>query len=139
MKRTLSFISFLTVLSLMAGWLFSKVSFVGRVGMSLFYQNYNFFKIWWKGALLVYFTLLILFAVQASVQKYASSRTSTIIHIVALIIAVAGIYFTYQDFRHTLSHRWAGERFHLGFYCFWLGWMGISLFFLTRKSAPEGN
>lgn len=134
-RPILAIIALLTAISAMAGYLFSKISWIGRVGINLFYDNYAFFKTWWKGALLVYIILLTLLFVQGMIQKYTSVKTSIIVHAVSLLVAIAGIYFTYQDFRHTLSHKLAGERFHLGAYCFWAGWIAISLYFLRRKKV----
>jgi hypothetical protein len=59
----------------------------------------------------------------------------------ALVLALIGLYFTYQDFRHNTAHRWLGERFHLGGYLFWIGWMAISVFYLIKKgpAVPAGT
>lgn len=54
------------------------------------------------------------------------------------MIAVAGIYFSYLDFRRTLSHRWLGERFHLGVYLFWVGWIAITIFCALQKQPSAG-
>ena len=134
-KPIAALIALLTVVSAIAGYMFSKISWIGRIGINMFYNNYAFFKTWWKGALLVYIILLTLLFVQGMIQKYTTIKTSVIVHIISLVIAVAGIYFTYQDFRHTLSHKLAGERFHLGAYCFWAGWIAISIYFLKRKKV----
>jgi hypothetical protein len=57
-----------------------------------------------------------------------------------LIVAIVGLYFTYRDFQYYYAHRWLKEKFHLGGYLFWIGWIGISLFFLfSRQEAPPAN
>ncbi|HVG40305.1 MAG TPA: hypothetical protein VM888_01745, partial [Chitinophagaceae bacterium] len=57
--------------------------------------------------------------------------------LLALAVALIGLYLTYRDFRQSLSHRLMGERFHTGAYLFWLGWISIALFFLIRhKEQP---
>ena len=120
----------IVVLSVVSGYLMSKASLIGKAGMSLFYQEYNFLKSWWKGALVIFILLLILYAVHNMlVKKYPLVKARTIT-VFSCIIALIGLYFTYNDFRHTLSHRLLGERFHLGVYLFWIGWMVISLFYL---------
>jgi hypothetical protein len=119
--------------SILSGYLMSKASLVGRAGMSLFYREYNFLKSWWKGALVVFIALVILFALQGLLQKrLAKPKTAQLI---ILVFAAVGLYFTYNDFRHTLSHHLLGERFHLGVYLFWISWMLISLyyFFLPKQ------
>ena len=62
-------------------------------------------------------------------------KTAKTIKLFFLLVCLAGLYFTFRDFRTTLSHRWLGERFHLGIYLYWIGLCIISLFFLTTKSG----
>jgi membrane protein implicated in regulation of membrane protease activity len=109
------------------------ISIVGRAGISLFYTQYQFLNIWWKGALLVFIAWIALLLIQSYLYKRVSKKTSNIIQAVLMIIAIAGLYFSYSDFRHTLSHRWLGERFHLGVYLFWLGWIAITIFVSIQK------
>lgn len=121
--------------SVVAGYLLSGISLIGRVGINLMYKEYRFLKTWWKGAILVFIVWLILFIIQMLVQKRATKAVSNIVHAVLLVIAVAGLYSSYADFRHTTSHRWLGERFHLGVYLFWIGWIAISIFTLMKKRS----
>lgn len=140
MKRTAPLIAFLAALSLLAGYLFSKMSWIGRVGVNLVHQNYKFLKVWWQGALVVFAILMLLLLIQWLVQQKAKLFTARIIQVIALLIAIAGLYYTYLDFRHDITHRWLKERFHLGGYLFWIGWISISLFFLfSKKSKPVGT
>src|ERR1051325_10477099 len=84
---------------------------------------------------------MMLFFLQGLVQRKLSPTTSKLIQIGAVLIALLCLYLTYQDFRHSTSHRWLGERFHLGGYLFWIGWIIISVFHLTetRKSEVSAN
>ena len=134
MKRKYGFALLLLILSALAGFLLSKASFVGRVGISLFYTQYKFLKVWWQAGLLVFFIWMMFYFLQGRAQKKFSLSKSRIIHIVAIVFALAGLYFTYQDFQHTTSHRFLGTKFHLGGYLFWIGWILISLFYLTEKN-----
>jgi len=136
MKRNYILVISLTFFSLITGYLLSAISFIGRAGISLFYTRYQFLKTWWKGALLVFIVWMSLFFVQTVFYKRGSVKTSKIIQIVLLAIAIAGIFFSYSDFRNTLSHRWLGERFHLGVYLFWLGWIAITIFLALQKKLP---
>jgi len=54
-----------------------------------------------------------------------------------LVAGVLGLVITYYDFQHTYSHRLLKERFHLGFYLFWLGWMGTCVFFLVTGNGKK--
>lgn len=123
----------LALFSLLAGYFLSAISLFGKAGISLFYTQYRFLRIWWKGALLVFSIWIILYLMQAIIYRSVSRATSNIMFTVVLSAAIAGIYFSYTDFRHSLSHRWLGERFHLGVYLFWLGWIAIAVFLLPKK------
>lgn len=133
MKRKASLLALLLVLAGIAGYLLSKASLVGRVGISLFYKQYKFLKVWWQGGLLVLVVWVLLFFLQGLAQRKTLPAISRLIHIGAIVAALTGLYLTYQDFSNNLSHRWLGERFHLGAYLFWLGWIIISIFYLTEK------
>ena len=133
MKRKSILALLLLVLSAAGGYLLSKVSLVGKMGISVFYKQYRFLKVWWQGALLLFTIWMVLFLVQGWVQRKYSTTVSMWIQTGAIGASVIGLYFTYQDFRHTTSHRWLGERFHLGGYLFWVGWIIISIFYLTEK------
>jgi len=132
LKRNPVLILSLAVVSLIDGYLLSAISFVGRTGINLFYTQYRFLKSWWKGALLVFIVWIIVFALFTMLQKRLSRAGSNIALAISLIIATVGLYLSYADFRNSLSHRWLGERFHLGVYLFWFGWIAVSIFILLN-------
>jgi hypothetical protein len=111
----------------------SKPSLVGRIGIDLFYKQYQFLKIWWQGAILVFITWMILLGFQAYLLKKLSILKSRIVLFSSILIAIIGFYFTWDDFRQTTTHRWLKERFHIGAYLFWLGWILISIFLLLQN------
>lgn len=121
----------LAILATLTGFLLSRASLLGKAGISLFYREYQFLKVWWQGALVVLAVWLLLLFQQGLIQTRTRSTTARAVHIAALIAAVIGLYFTYLDFRNTLTHRLLGERFHLGGYLFWVGWMLVSLYYLS--------
>jgi hypothetical protein len=123
----------LAALAALSGYLMSKASFIGRLGMTYVYKEYRFLKTWWKGALAVFVVWMILLLIQTIVERKASKTTATIVHVIFILLALAGLYFTYSDFQHTTSHRWLKERFHIGAYLFWLGWIIISVFCIVQK------
>lgn len=109
----------------------SKPSLIGRIGISLFYHEYRFLRTWWKGALAVFGTLIVLLILQGIAEQKLTPRYARLIHVAMILLALAGLYFTYSDFQHTTTHRWLKEKFHIGAYLFWIGWMIVSLFYLT--------
>ena len=134
MRRSASLTLFLALLSVVTGYMLSKASWLGNVGISLFYQEYAFLKVWWQAALVVFGILMLLYALQSLVQRRTSAGVARTVHIFALVAACAGLYLTYNDFRETLTHRWMGERFHIGAYLFWVGWMVISIYLLMTRN-----
>ena len=139
MRKNSVLVISLAFFSLITGHLLSSISFVGRAGISLFYTQYQFLKNWWKGSLLVFIVWVALFIIQNFLYKKIAGSTSNIIQTALLLIGIAGILFSYSDFRHTLSHRWLGERFHLGVYLFWLGWIAITIFSALQKKTLTTN
>lgn len=131
-KSTSLLLIFLTSLAALSGYLLSKASLAGKIGITLVYKEYSFLKVWWQGALVVLACWLVFLLVQGWVSRRAKGGNSAMAHVVSIVLAAIGLYFTYQDFRNELSHRLLGERFHLGGYLFWIGWMIISLFYLFR-------
>lgn len=137
MNRNLLLVIAIVFFSILAGYLLSGISFVGRAGISIFYQQYQFLKIWWKGALLVFAIWIFLFFIQTFLYKKAGKPVFNRVSAILILSATAGLFFSYIDFRRSLSHRWLGERFHLGVYLFWSGWIAISVFILQTKNKAE--
>jgi hypothetical protein len=130
MKRILPIIVLLAILSVISGILMSGINFIGSLGISLIHQEYHFLEVWWQGALAVFAVLLILLAMQGILKMKLPKSRSAILQTVLFLLALVGLYFTYNDFRHSFTHKIIGERFHLGAYLFWVGWMIISLYYL---------
>jgi len=135
LKQNSIFVISLALFSLLTGYLLSAISFTGKAGITLFYMQYQFLKTWWKDALLVFIVWIVLFTILQAISRRVSKVASNIIFTVTLSIAMAGLFSSYIDFRNSLSHRWLGERFHLGVYVFWLGWIAIALFLLLKKKT----
>lgn len=132
-KRIAWFVLFLLILSIISGYLLSEVSLVGKIGIKFFYKEYTFLRSWYKGAAAIFVVLILLFMAQLIIIKTARKNVSQIVSVFCIAGALIGLYFTYDDFRHTLSHRWLGERFHLGAYLFWIGWIIVCLYILLQR------
>ena len=97
-------------------------------------------KTWWKGTLAIFTLLFLLMLLHDAVDRKLVKKRANSFHLMALSAAVIGMYFTYRDFQYYYAHRWLQEKFHLGGYLFWIGWIGVSLFFLFRKQQlPAAN
>ncbi len=133
MKKTILFLLLLAGLSALSGFLMSEMSWIGRVGINLMHKEYKFLKVWWQGAAVVYGVLLVLFGIQSVLHRAANIWVARLLHVVFLAGAVGGLYITNADFSDDFSHNLLKQRFHMGAYLFWGGWMLISLFFLAKK------
>lgn len=139
MKRAASLTLFLLILAVIAGVLLSQVSWVGRAGMSLFYKDYNFLKVWYQGAALYFVMWMTLYALQSFVQLRVERKIAQLIHLFAIAASLVGLYLSYSDFRHDMSHRLLGERFHIGVYLFWIGWIIVSIYLLLSKKNKQAE
>ena len=90
-------------------------------------------KVWWQGAIAIFLALMILFSLHSIVHRRLSLTAARILHVFILLLVAVGLYFTYDDFTHNLSHKILGHRFHYGFYLFWVGWLLICIFFIFKK------
>ncbi|MGC4059298.1 MAG: hypothetical protein QM743_14450 [Chitinophagaceae bacterium] len=138
MKKLLPLILFQAVLAVVAGTLVAKMSFIARSAIGIFrhhYRFYAFMKVWWQTALLMFVIWMLLLALQSYWNNSMVRSRSAVRHIICIVLALIGLYFTYADFRSDIAHRWAGERLHLGFYLFWVGWIVQSVFLLTRPAV----
>lgn len=129
MRRIKILISLQLLLSLISGVLVSEMSFIGRVGINLFHKNYELLTYWWKTAILFFVLLLLLDLVQFLLKR--KSIRANLYITVLLIIGLLGLFASFQDFTTNFSHKLLKERMHVGFYLFWLTWIGTNLYFLT--------
>ena len=73
---------------------------------------------------------MVIIATLYILRKKYPKKITTLAASTLLMLAILGLLTTLQDFLHTYTHRLLKERFHLGFYIFWLSWIGSCLFFL---------
>ena len=96
---------------------------------------------WYQGGAVVFAVLLVLFIIQYIVDRKLSVRAARTVQVIAFLAALGGLWATYSDFRTDFTHNILKERFHLGAYLFWVGWISISLFLLAtariQKSGSE--
>ena len=124
------------LLSLISGILISKMSFIGKIGISTMYREYTIFKTWWKTALLLLIIQLILIAVLQLFKAKVSVSFSRLLAFLLIVLGGIGAYFTYIDFT-TTSHKMMRLSFHLGFYLFWVGWFITCFYYLLFKNKKK--
>ena len=111
-------------------YLISKISLIGRVGIATIHKEYRILRSGWKTFLLLFSIQMAIIATLYILRKKYPKKITTLAASVLLMLAFIGLLTTLEDFLHTYTHRLLKERFHLGFYIFWLSWIGSCLFFL---------
>ncbi|MFV0223894.1 hypothetical protein OBJ96_02115 [Empedobacter falsenii] len=133
MKNKIIHLLILAFSSLLSGIMISKMSFIGKVGITIIYNEYTILKSWWKTALLLFAIQAIIFVV-LSVWKMKTTKrlNQLLLPFIFLSIGIIGLIYTYYDFTET-SHRLLKKTFHFGFYIFWLTWFGNCIFFMSKQ------
>ncbi len=139
MKRTLGLHFLLLGISAISGYLMSQMSAIGRIGINLMHKELKFLQIWWQGALVVYVVLFALYILQSIFHKILPIAVARFIHIVLFGAAIGGLYFTYNDFADDFTHKLMKQRFHIGAYLFWFGWMVICVYFTFLPAERVTN
>ena len=75
------------VMSLISAILISKMSFIGKIGVSTFYSQYAVFKTWWKTAILLF---IVQFILLLFLQTFRSKVSAGFARALALLLAVVG-------------------------------------------------
>ena len=81
------------LLSLISGVLISKMSFIGKIGISTMYREYTIFKTWWKTALLLLVIQLVLIAVLQLFRTKVSVSFSRLLAFLLIVLGGIGAYF----------------------------------------------
>lgn len=119
----------------------SKATWIGRVGMTFFYKEYNLLKIWWQGAIAVMLFLLLMYMLHRFFARKLPFAQARMAHFLLLLAAGGLLYYSYYDFHHTLTHRMLGWKFHFGFYLVWIGWILVAMHYITKPKPwhPDHN
>lgn len=124
------------IISLVAGILLSKMSIVGRIGVSTVYTEYGFLKHWYKGFAAVFALQLLIIAILWVVKRITTYKNFSLVNLIFVIIGLIGLLYTFYDFTST-SHKYMNSQFHTGGYLFWAGWFITCLFFFFARVKPK--
>ncbi|MBV7439805.1 hypothetical protein KRX57_00050 [Weeksellaceae bacterium TAE3-ERU29] len=125
-----------STLSLISGILVSKMSFLGKVGITLIYREYSILKVWWKVALLFFAIQLIVILVLSMIKHFYNVKTTRLVAVTLFILGLLGVYLTYIDFTET-SHKMLNSSFHAGFYLFWVSFFITCAYFMNFRVRNE--
>src|SRR5690554_773599 len=76
------------IISLITGILFSKMSLMGKIGVSTFYTEYGFLKHWYKGFAAVFIVQLLLIAILWIVKRITSYKNFSIVNLAFIILGL---------------------------------------------------
>ncbi|HEV3325199.1 MAG TPA: hypothetical protein VG052_06320 [Puia sp.] len=125
------------LLCLLETYLISKISLIGKIGIATVHHEYALLRSFWKTYGLLSLLQVALIITLYILGKRSSKKITNLVSTVLLVVGLLGLLVTFQDFLQTYTHRLLKERFHLGFYIFWLSWMSSCLFFLfSGKTMP---
>lgn len=124
-------------LCLLEAYLISKISLLGKIGIAMFYKQYRFLRSGWKTFVLLFVIQLLLVLLLDVAKRRLPAQKANYTAAIFLILAILGLWGTYYDFQYTFSHRLLKEKFHLGFYLFWLSWMATCIYYLIVKPAKK--
>lgn len=124
------------VMSLISAVLISKMSFIGKIGVSTFYNQYAVFKTWWKTAILLFIVQFVLLLFLQTFHSKVSVGFARALAVLLIVVGALGFYLTYVDFA-TTSHKMMKFSFHFGFYLFWVAWLITCGYFLLAKGAKQ--
>lgn len=127
------------LLCALSSYLISKISLIGKIGIGLFYKEYKLLRSGWKTFLLFLTIQLLIIGILYFLYSKRSRKTMSYTAVGILVAALAGLWFTYNDFLHTYTHRLLKERFHTGFYLFWIGMTGTAVFFLVQGALQRNK
>jgi len=125
------------MLCVISAYLISRISLIGKIGIALFYKDYKILRSGWKTFLLFFTIQLIIIGVLYLLHSKRSRNTTVYTASGIIAAALAGLGFTYNDFLHTYTHRLLKERFHMGFYLFWIGMILSCVFFLVQSALSR--
>jgi hypothetical protein len=134
-KRLYVLIGFQALFTLLQTYLILRISLIGKIGIALFYKEYTLLRSGWKTFFLFFAMQMAVIAVLFIVSKRSSARAARTTAYALTGMAVVGLWLNFDDFLHTYSHRLLKERFHLGFYLFWAGWIISCVFFIRNPAS----
>ncbi len=125
--------------TLLAAYFVSKISLIGKIGIALFYKQYKLLRSGWKTFFLFFGIQLLIIGLLWYTQQKRGPRKTIFTAAVFIALALIGLITTYYDFQYTYSRRLLKERFHLGFYLFWIGWMASCVYFIVVNQNRKKN
>ncbi|HEY4539932.1 MAG TPA: hypothetical protein VIG94_07990 [Faecalibacter sp.] len=137
MKNRFILLLILALFSIVSGVLISKMSFIGKVGITFLYDEYTILKSWWQTALMLFVVQMGIFGLMYYFHfKQTAVLMRKILPLILIVVGIIGLYLTFIDFTET-SHRLMSTSFHMGFYLFWITWFINCIYFLVLQKKER--
>lgn len=124
-------------ISLISAHLITQMSWLGRIGISLFYTEYAILKSFWKVALILFSVQTLLLIILHTLYSFKKILALKIVSGIISISSLLGLAYAVYDFSETFSHRILKEKFHMGVYVFLVSIFCLSLFYFFLKERKE--
>lgn len=138
--RTFFNISFIQLLlAVISALLMAQMSWVGKMGISLFYKDYAILKDPISSGVSIFVAQMVVIIILHLLYILTGRKALRIACIFFFLLAAIGLAYTINDFRQELSHRMLKYKFHYGFYLIWGGMMLSTLyyFFLPQRKIKS--
>lgn len=132
MKTLLYLGIFQAFLSAVSAWLMAQMSFIGKLGIGLFYSEYKILKSPVETGLTIFGVQMVVVALLFLLYNFASKKITNIFAGIILVLAVLGLGYTIYDFTYEFSHKILKTKFHIGFYLIWFGIIITCIIYLIK-------
>lgn len=134
--RTFLNIAFIQLLlSTISALLLAQMSWIGKLGISLFNKSYTFLKSPLESGAYIFTSQLFIILILHIVYRTLDKKIRQWICFIIFLLAFIGLGYTTYDFNEEFSHRILKTKFHFGAYLIWIGYMltAIYYFLLPRR------
>ena len=139
--RTFLNIAFIQLLlSAISALLLAQMSWMGKLGISLFNKNYAFLKSPFQSGAYIFATQLILILILHIIYRTFNKGIRQWICFAIFILGVIGLVYTIYDFNQEFSHKILKTKFHFGAYLIWIGYMLTATYYFLlphRKQSVD--
>ncbi len=137
MKSLFSLIFFQLILSVIAAYFLSEMSWVGKIGISVFYKEYSILKNPVQSGSMIFAVELMVILVLSISRFIGSKKVVNFIAFLFFLVGLAGLLYSMYDFSENFSHKILKEKFHFGIYLIWVGIMISCLYFWMKPKQKS--
>ncbi len=130
-------ILFQFILSVVSAYLLSQMSWMGKLGISVFYKEYSILKNPLQSGIMIFGLEILVILILGIIHKFSSKKVVVSVAIILFLLALVGLLYSYSDFSENFSHKILKQKFHLGVYLIWIGIMVSCAFFILKPKRKQ--